>query len=239
MQKNEKLAFAVGLSVGVAAISLLGLIVLGVLYLKNNQVELVRNELDSEKIVKVDDRAGDGLISVERIDLHEERVAGVWVRGNTEALVSITEYSDIQCPYCAKHHETLKQVMEEYPNQVKWEYKHFPLDSLHPYARKAAEAAECAGEQEDFWHYIDTLYANQKSLNADIFEKVAIKIGLNVDQFNACIDSGRYSEKVAADLSEGQERGVRGTPGNFVNGEELKGAVPFSQMKAAVDKALN
>jgi len=84
-----------------------------------------------------------------------------WIKGDKNAPISIVEYSDIDCPFCKRHHPTLDQLVEEYDGQVNWVYRHFPLDQLHPDARKKAEASECAGDQggnEAFWEFLDLLY---------------------------------------------------------------------------------
>lgn len=249
MEKNEKFAFTMGLSVGVALISLIGVIVIGGLYVRSNGLSIPANTKTENKEVAVNKdkniavekktNTASNIKSVKELNIAGEKVDGVWTRGDKDAPVTIVEFSDYQCPYCSRHHETMKKVMEAYPGKVKWEYKHFPLDSMHPYARIAAEGAECAGDQDKFWEYTDLLYASQKSLNSEIVPKLAAQLNLNMDDFTACISSGKYKEKIASDLAEGQAKGVRGTPGNFVNGVELKGAVPFDQMKAAIDKALN
>lgn len=248
MEKNEKFAFTMGLSVGVALISLIGVVVIGGLYVKSNglsaavdmKVENKEIAVEKDNSVAVEKKANtaSSINSAKELNIAGEKVNGVWTRGNKDAPVTILEFSDYQCPYCSRHHETMKQVMEAYPGKVKWEYKHFPLDSMHPYARITAEGAECAGDQDKFWEYTDLLYANQKSINSEIVPKLAVQLDLNMDDFTSCISSGKYKEKVASDLAEGQAKGVRGTPGNFVNGVELKGAVLFEQMKAEIDKAL-
>ena len=234
MGKNEKFAFTMGLSVGIALISLIGLIVVGTLYVGSNgfslkgDKKLIKKNIDTEK--NIDNK--DFVMAGEKVD-------GVWTRGDANSPVTILEYSDYQCPYCSRHHETVKKILEAYPGKVKWEYKHFPLDSMHPYARITAEGAECAGDQEKFWEYTDLLYENQKSINSEIVPQLAAQLNLNMDEFTSCISSGKYKEKVASDLTDGQSKGVRGTPGNFVNGVELKGAVPFEKIKEAIDKELN
>jgi len=249
MQKNEKFAFTMGLSVGVALISLIGIIVIGGLYIKSNGLSRPANikPQNKEAAVKKDNNiavekktnTAPNINSAQELNISGEKVDGVWTRGDKDAPVTILEFSDYQCPYCGRHHETMKKIMETYPGKVKWEYKHFPLDSMHPYARIAAEGAECAGDQDKFWEYTDLLYANQKSINSEFIPKLAVQLDLNMDDFTSCISSGKYKEKIASDTKEGQAKGVRGTPGNFVNGVELRGAVPFDQMKAAIEKALN
>lgn len=160
------------------------------------------------------------------------------IRGPKNAKVTIVEYSDFQCPFCSRFHDTMKQVLAAYPNDVRWIFKHFPLDSIHPMARKAGEAAECAGEQGKFWEYADALFINQASINDALYGKLAGDLKLNVSKFNDCLSSGKMASVVDADYQEGIGYGVRGTPGNFINGTPVAGAVPFEQVKAIVDSML-
>lgn len=165
-------------------------------------------------------------------------VAGDHARGNVNAPVTIVEFSDFQCPYCSRFHDTMNEVMENYPNEVRWVYKHFPLDSIHPAAREAAEASECAGEQNKFWEYNDELFDNQSKIRSSYFPKAAEAVGLNVQEFNKCLDSGKYADKVEKDYQEGIKLGVRGTPGGFINGEEIGGAQPYSVLSEMIDDLL-
>ena len=163
------------------------------------------------------------------------------IRGNFNAPVTIVEYSDFQCPFCQKFHPTMQQILADYPEKVRWVYKHFPLDQIHPQARPAAEASECVWEQkgnEGFWQFADGLFENQERLGKSLYQELAQKLGLNMDQFNDCLSSRKYKDKVIADYQEGIKAGVRGTPGNFVNGEAVFGAVPYETLKAAVERAL-
>ncbi len=230
MKKNEKFAFVMGFSVGVALISLIGFILVGVLYLGDKDFSFgskANGTVEENNI----DNASSGIAG--------EKINGVWTRGDKNAPVTILEFSDYQCPFCSRHHETMKKILEEYAGKVKWEYKHFPLDSMHPYARIVAEGAECAGDQGKFWEYTDLLYENQRSIKSEIVPQLAEQLNLDMEKFTECIKSGKYKEKISADQAEGKKMGVRGTPGNFVNGVELKGAVPFEQFKKEIDKALN
>jgi protein-disulfide isomerase len=160
------------------------------------------------------------------------------VRGNKNADITIVTFSDFQCPYCSRFHDTMLQVMDEYGDDVRWVYKHFPLDSIHPEARPAAEAAECAGDQGKFWEYADALNVNQSSLGEATYTSIAKQLGLDQSKFQNCIDSGEKSEAVNTDYQMGLTAGVRGTPGNFINGQSLPGAVPFSQMQSAIESFL-
>jgi protein-disulfide isomerase len=164
------------------------------------------------------------------------------IRGNSEAPVKIIEFSDYECPYCQNFHNTMQQVMEAYGDQVAWIYKHFPLSSIHPQAEPAAEAAECVAEQagnDGFWQFSDAMFANQSQLGSAFYSQVAGQIGVNMNQFNDCVSSGKYQAKIQADLNLGSQNGVDGTPGNFINGIPLKGAYPFENVKQIIDSELN
>lgn len=163
-------------------------------------------------------------------------------KGVESAPVTVVEFSDFECPFCARFYSpTLSQLLSEYVDtgKVKFVYKHFPLVSIHPHALKAAEASECAAEQGAFWEYHDKLFENQQFLTVQDLKKYAENLGLNTDQFNDCLDSGKYYEKVQQDLSEGQKSGVTGTPAFFINGILLSGAQPFETFQKIIETELN
>lgn len=167
------------------------------------------------------------------------------VLGNPNAEVVIIEYSDTECPFCKRFHETMVQVMDQYgkSGQVAWVYRHFPLDQLHPKARKEGEALECANElggNEAFWKYTDKIFevtpANN-GLDPAQLPKIAQSVGLDAVAFTTCLDSGKYAERVNRDFESGANVGVRGTPYSIVwnktTGKQmpLNGAYPFENMK--------
>ncbi len=158
--------------------------------------------------------------------------------GPEDAPVTIIEFSDYQCPFCSRAEPTIKQILEEYGDKVRFVYRDFPLDQLHPFARKASEASHCAEEQGKFWEYHDALYENQAGINAAGLEQFAKDIGLDMDAFKTCLDSGKYANEVQKDLDDGQEYGVSGTPAFFVNGFSISGAQPFAVFKDIIDKEL-
>lgn len=164
------------------------------------------------------------------------------VVGNAKAPLTLIEYSDFQCPFCSRFHPTVKQVLEEYPNDVKVVYRHFPL-SFHPNALPAAEASECAGEQGKFWEYADKLFENQSALGAELYIKLAADLGLNTDAFKTCLDSDKFLTHIQQDMQGGSSAGVSGTPGSFLidadgNAQSIKGALPYSTVKSIIDQAL-
>lgn len=166
------------------------------------------------------------------------------IRGNSSAQVTIVEFSDLECPYCKQFHATMQQALAEYGDKVRWAYKHFPLDQLHPKADKEAEAAECAGAMggnDMFWKYVDRVFEitpSNNGLNLDLLPQIAGDLGLDGAAFEACLNSGKYADRVEEDYQQGVSLGVNGTPGSFVNGVPIQGAVPYGTLKAAIDEAL-
>jgi len=173
------------------------------------------------------------------------------VRGNPDAPVKIVEYSDTECPFCKRFHESMKQIMDAYgeSGKVAWVYRHFPLDQLHTKARKEAEALECAGAQggnDAFWKYADRLYeitpSNDRLDSAEL-PKIAEYIGINVQTFTECLETGKYAEHVADDLANAVATGGRGTPWSIIIGPDgkklsLNGAQPYSAIQQLIELAL-
>lgn len=163
------------------------------------------------------------------------------IRGNKNAPVTIVEYSDYECPYCSRFHPTMEKVMEDYGDQVRWVYKHFPLDSLHPEARPAALASECANElggNDAFWSFTDAMFKNQANLGDELYKQTASDLGLDSAKFEECYSSKKYANRVQEDQQEGQSLGVQGTPASFVNGIMVSGAVPYESLKQTIDSEL-
>ena len=163
------------------------------------------------------------------------------IRGNPNAKVTLVEFSDFECPFCSRFHPTMLQALEEYRDQVRWVYKHFPLDAIHPQARPAAEASECVWEQrgdEGFWEFADAMFENQSRLGNAFYEEVALDIGVNLSQFQTCISERKYQDKVEQDYQQGLQAGVAGTPGSFVNGVPVRGAIPYSQLQSIIEAQL-
>ncbi|HKY64067.1 MAG TPA: thioredoxin domain-containing protein [bacterium] len=158
-------------------------------------------------------------------------------KGPKGAKVTIIEFTDYQCPFCSKVRPTVKQLVADYGDKIHYVLRDFPLD-FHPAAKKAAEAAQCAGDQGKYWEYSDVLWNNQKSL--EVTELKAYATGLSLDQkkFDACLDEGKYSAEVDKDLADGAKAGVNGTPTFFINGRSLSGALPVEQFKKIIDAEL-
>ncbi len=159
-------------------------------------------------------------------------------KGAADPKITLIEFSDFECPFCGRVNPSLAQVMETYGDSVQVVFRQFPLESIHPNARKAAEAALCAEEQGKFWEMHDLLFAEQKELGVDQLKDKAVRLELDTEAFNACLDSGRKTEIVDRDLQAGSAVGVTGTPAMFINGRPLVGAVSFEDLAKVIDDEL-
>lgn len=171
-------------------------------------------------------------------------------KGSESAPLTVVEYTDYQCPYCARHaQQVLPEILQNYVNtgKVRYVLRDFPL-SIHKQAGKASEAAHCAGDQGKYWEMHDELFRNQRALNLDKLPGYAETIGIDVATFNACLSSGKYAGLVAKNLAAGRELGIRGTPSfvigytqadGEVTGEKMsRGAVGYSAFQSAFDEML-
>ena len=136
--------------------------------------------------------------------------------------IEIVEFSDFQCPACGAAYAEIKKSFSQYESKVKFVYKHFPLIQIHKFAWKAAEASECAADQNRFWEYHDKLFENQNVLDVPSLKKYASEISLNTDDFNKCLDSGVMGSRVSKGLEEGQSWQVQGTPTFIINGKKCE-----------------
>ena len=160
--------------------------------------------------------------------------------GQANAPITIDVYADFQCPFCARADGVLQQLGPQYidTGKVKLIYHNFPI--IGPESETAAQAAECAGDQNKFWAYANYLFTHQNGENTGAFSPDALKgfavqLGLNQSAFNTCLDTGKYSATVRQQAAEGQQRGVNVTPTFFINGQKHEGALPYDQMAALID----
>ena len=173
------------------------------------------------------------------------------IYGNPDALVSLIEYSDFECPFCKRFHPNPKVLVDGSEGQVNWIYRHFPLEFHNPLAQLEAEASECASEQggnDAFWQYADLLYertrSNGNGLSPDALVPFAQEIGLDEKAFDECLESGRMRARVQEDVVEGGKIGISGTPGNIIinneTGEAIPaaGALPTETLQKIVDSLL-
>lgn len=157
-------------------------------------------------------------------------------KGNPKALVTIVEFTDLECPSCARQHPVLERIVSEFGDRVQLVVRDFPL-SQHANARKAAEAAEAAREQGKYWEYVSVLFRNQSALGIDKLKHYATELGLDRTRFDASLDSGKFAEKVQRDVLDGRKLGVNGTPTLYINGRRVSDN-SYESVKSAIEAAL-
>lgn len=234
--KSINMIYVLGLLLIVASF-LLGMLITKVQYLENGGTNVLS---------ATDETLDDGSTApTGPVDVDEGKLP---LLGNKDAKVTIVEFSDFQCPFCkALYDDALVQIKKEYVDtgKVKFAYRHYPLESIHPNAQKAAEASECANAQGNFWDYHDQLFENQaewENLSAEDaqtkFSEYATAIGIDGSALASCVSSGEMADKVKTDLDAGSAAGVDGTPATFVNGMMISGAAPYADFKAEIEKQL-
>ena len=160
---------------------------------------------------------------------------GAPVKGPSTAPVTIVEFSDFHCPFCKRVNSTLDQIAARYGDRVRIVFRDYPIDQLHPGARKAHEAARCAHEQGKFWAYHDVLFDKAPRAGADDLKTYAKQVGLDLAAFDKCVGSGKHVAAVKKDIEEGAQLGVNGTPAFFINGRPLSGAQPLEAFAQVID----
>jgi diadenylate cyclase len=147
------------------------------------------------------------------------------------------KYGDYECPYCGEAHPVLKELQERVGEQVRFVFRHFPLDSVHPRARRAAQAAEAAASQGRFWEMHDLLYERQDELGEEDLMRYAAELGLDLRRFEEDLTNDNHAWRIEEDRLGGHRAGVRGTPTFFVNGVRHTGTVDLDGLLAVVEEA--
>jgi protein-disulfide isomerase len=155
-------------------------------------------------------------------------------QGPENASVTLVEYGDYQCPYCADVHSMIQSIAEKMGAKLRFVFRHMPLNEMHPYAQYAAEAAEAAGAQGKFWEMHDALFEQQSDLGSDLVHKLARKLGLDIPRFEADLDARRYRPRVKRDFMGAMRSGVAATPTFFINGERYDGILEQRALLAAL-----
>src|SRR5262245_24919977 len=168
----------------------------------------------------------------------EVSMQGAPFRGGEKAPVTIVEFSDFHCPFCRRVISTLTQIESKYGDKIKLVFRDFPIESLHPGATKAHEAARCAGEQGNFWPYHGKLFAREPNSSPETFKGIAKEVGLNENSFETCLGSGKFQAAIKQDIAEGNRVGVGGTPAFFINGRMISGAQPLEAFTRVIDDEL-
>jgi protein-disulfide isomerase len=157
--------------------------------------------------------------------------------GAADAPIQIVEFSDFQCPYCSQAAETVRQVEEKYGDKVSVVYRHFPLP-IHQQATRAAEASQCANDQDKFWPFHDKLFADQKAWTDADLSGFATDLGLDQATFDQCLKDRKHGETVEDDVADGKRAGMGGTPVFYINGVVLAGARPIEDFVEVIDGEL-
>ncbi|MEZ4104411.1 MAG: thioredoxin domain-containing protein [Candidatus Paceibacterota bacterium] len=165
-----------------------------------------------------------------------------YIKGNPDANITLVEFSDFECPACASWFPVVSDIMDKYGDQVRFEYKHFPLP-IHPSAEIAARAAEAAGQQDKFYEFHDLLFENQNSWKNSLnptgdFEEYAEELSLNVELFEQHMKSSLIKDKVRSELNEGRSLGINATPTFVINGEVVSG-ISFDQLASTIEDLVN
>ena len=174
-------------------------------------------------------------------------------KGDKNARVTLIEFTDYQCPFCARHSsQTAPQIEKDYiqTGKVRYVLRDFPIESIHPQAFKGHEAAHCAGEQGKYWEMNGRLFANQKAMSPKDLSDHAKALGLEMPKFKQCLDSEKHAARIRKDLADGQKAGVQGTPSFFLALPEpndgmvkavrmIRGAQPYAAFREAIDSLLS
>lgn len=178
-------------------------------------------------------------VATQEFTRYEVIVENQPVLGPENASVTIVEFSDYECPFCTKWHvEVWPRIRETFPDQVRLVYIDFPLTSIHGNAAQASEASHCAGDQNQFWQYHDLLFKAESGLGVEAYKQYATDLGLDLEEFDACLENRKYQEKIQANMRYAADLGVRSTPTFFINGIAVVGAQPFEVFQDIIIKEL-
>jgi protein-disulfide isomerase/rhodanese-related sulfurtransferase len=158
--------------------------------------------------------------------------------GNLQSAVTVVEFGDFECPLCGLAQKTVQQVLDQYGNRVRFVFRQFPVTEIHPYAEGAAEASECAAEQDKFWPAEAKLYQEQRNLTKPELERYAAELGLDKARFDRCLSDPATAARVKRDRDDGEAVGVRATPTFFVGHQVIVGPPSFDQLAQLLDRQL-
>jgi protein-disulfide isomerase len=159
------------------------------------------------------------------------------IRGADDAPVTLVEYGDFECPYCGRAEGVLRELLSSFDDDLRYVWRHLPLNDVHPNAQMAAEASEAAAAQGHFWEMHDTLLGHQGDLRPADITNYAKEIGLDAEQIISELHRRMYAARVAEDVASADESGVSGTPSFFINGRRHYGAYDIATLRAAVTAA--
>ena len=161
------------------------------------------------------------------------------VRGPADAPVTVLEYGDFECPYCRGAFRDVRLLVDQHPAEIRFIFRNFPIPELHPHAEQAAEAAEAAGAQGNYWAMHDLLLQPYSHLDVDSLVTYAEVIGLNIPRFRRDLTERAYAARIGRDIEEGTRNGVNATPKFYVDGQRVDGKVPLENLVIMVDSAVS
>ncbi len=177
-------------------------------------------------------------LAVEKINYAQSTdSAGDPFLGDKDAKLVLVEFADFECPYCRQEFSIIREVANLYP-QIKIIFRDLPLISIHENALSAAIAANCAHQQGKFWQYHDQLFLNQEQLGDELYNKVAVRSGLNVEIFNQCQKDNAVKEEIIRDVEDAKKMNVEGTPTFFLNGKKISGVISLDVWQKIINTAL-
>ena len=168
------------------------------------------------------------------------------IKGDPNAPITIVEYSDFECPFCQRVHPTIDQIVSDYPGDVNWVYRHYPLTNSHFNAQSSAIASECVAKlagNEAFWQFADSLFNNQTTLGNELYKSLASDLDIDADDFNSCLSDKSIAEEVNKDRDEVIKAGGRGTPYSIIidkdgNMTPLSGALPYESWQQIIEQMI-
>ena len=158
------------------------------------------------------------------------------VQGNANAAVTLVEYGDYECPSCGAAYPIVKRLQKEFGDELRFVHRNFPLPQ-HDFAEFAAETAEFAATEGQFWEMHDALYENQADMDDDLFPKLADDLELDPAALTKALEHGKFEDRVAEDIESGEASGVQGTPTFFINGKQHEGSIGYEALVAAIRAA--
>ena len=158
-------------------------------------------------------------------------------QGPANAPVTLVEYGDYQCPHCGRAYPIVKRIQKHFGERLRFIFRNFPLNEMHPDAESAAETAEFAGANGKFWEMHDLIFENQQRLGSDLYLELAGELGLSVESLQSALENGQYQERVAADFKGGVRSGVNGTPTFYINGERHDAPFDYEDLTQAIEAA--
>jgi protein-disulfide isomerase len=160
------------------------------------------------------------------------------IEGDTNAPCTLVEYGDYQCPHCGRAYPIVKRVQKHFGKRLRFVFRNFPLNEIHPQAESAAETAEFAAAQGKFWEMHDALFENQSRFSPAFFPELAQKLGLDAAELRDALATEKYRARVRSDFMSGARSGVNGTPTFFINGQRLDGPWDYEDLVEAIDAAV-